>query len=531
MITKITTMITKILLFTLSVLLLSFVSMPIMGNSPYPTMVKNSDNKVPESLVGEVSSREYLSFKLYDYDQFENKYVLNVSGSFGNRTEEYFFTDTLHYHTPSGGIYYDEFVAHQLDKRGRDTMISWTNNEGGSPSYNLKKRLSLKYLDDSPRITGKYTEILGFTDLGLATSEELIIDNNGNATSLSIKNYDPASGIVISISFDSIQITYDVNGNISEQTYFNYDSFQDLIIPTENRLYDRNGDTLASIVVNSLNPDGSFDAAKYKIDNISSVEIPDPFEVLHKIDFGAEPWANAASHRRSDYVNDQWKPVYVQDRITFDRFTVTTSRLEGNETVPWKRTREGNYHQRLYNKMKYILPRAQIESFYLDHSEEIYLADNAQWSQIFETRIAVSIGVNFDLEAGTKSATTGDSILTLVKQTFDPGTGLWINNYKQEFVFRNLATNNREEAENRNNFTIYPNPNSGFLNVRLRNVKGLSRISIVNSIGQTVFTNSFDNFSGNYLFTADLKHLNHGIYFVQVFSKNEMFSKKLILRQ
>ena len=95
----------KFLLLILSIFGSSPVSVSIAGNPLIPPG-KEYNNKVPENTVTEVSSREYLSFKLYDFDQFENKYILNVSGTFGKLTEKNSYTDTLHYHNPYGGIYY-----------------------------------------------------------------------------------------------------------------------------------------------------------------------------------------------------------------------------------------------------------------------------------------------------------------------------------------------------------------------------------------------------------------------------------------
>ena len=258
--------------------------------------------------------------------------------------------------------------------------------------------------------------------------------------------------------------------------------------------------------------------------------MPNPFEKLHEISFGTEPWADAASHRRSDYVNEEWKTKYGQDKISFGKFTVTTSRLEDDELVPWKRTTESNQQQSLYNKMKYILPLAQPETYFKDLTEETYFPDNNEWVPFFETRNTISLSINFGLEAKTKSSAEGDSVLTLIYQTYDPGSGEWINNYKQEFTFTNLATSTKKEVENTENIIIYPNPNSGVLNVSLKNVNGLSRVSMVNAVGQTVFTKRFDGFSGNTVFTEDLSYLKKGIYFVQVFSEGGMLSKKLILQ-
>ncbi|GEM_PF-4114402 len=502
----------------------------LQAKEPVFSFEEKDKNRVQNNIPGDVPSREFVSFKLYGFDQFENKYVLNVSGSFGNLSAENLYVDTLHYHNAFGGIYYNEYIAHHQDNLGRDTMISWTNNEGGSPNYAVKKRLSMKYYKDSGRLLGRYTDVLGFTDLGIATSEEWTIDTMGNTTSFVTQNFDPSSGVRINYAVDSVQITYNLTGNIARQKFLTFDSFQDRIISTENRIYDWNGDTLTSVVVNALNEDGSTDFPKYKIDNISEIQVPHPFEVLHKSIFGTEPWSDASSHRRSKYENDKWEPEYIQDKITFGEYTITTNRWNGNDYEPWKRTRESNFHQGLYERMEFILPRADIESYYKDYAEETYSIDDDRWIPYFETRNTFSLSLNFGLETDTKSATAGDSVLVLIKQTYDPGSGEWLNNFKQEFVFRNLATSVDSEKDLKNNITVFPNPNNGFLNVRINNAEALSKISIVNSLGQSVYTTLFDNFSGNQLYKANLKHLDKGIYFVQIYSGNNMITKKLILQ-
>lgn len=62
---------------------------------------------------------------------------------------------------------------------------------------------------------------------------------------------------------------------------------------------------------------------------------------------------------------------------------------------------------------------------------------------------------------------------------------------------------------------IYPNPSSGIINMRFFNIlSGPTKITVCNSLGRAVYTNSF-NRTGNFIFDEDFSKQPDGIYYIR----------------
>jgi len=74
---------------------------------------------------------------------------------------------------------------------------------------------------------------------------------------------------------------------------------------------------------------------------------------------------------------------------------------------------------------------------------------------------------------------------------------------------------------------IYPNPSDGRLVVELKNYEGTSKVTVVNSLGVTMFRTEVIE---NELAQLDLSLLSKGVYFVQIRNQKDITTEKLIVK-
>jgi len=84
---------------------------------------------------------------------------------------------------------------------------------------------------------------------------------------------------------------------------------------------------------------------------------------------------------------------------------------------------------------------------------------------------------------------------------------------------------------NSNKMSVYPNPTKGILNIEFNNFDNrYTSLSIVNILGDEIYTEELDNTSIKYSNQLDLSEYSNGIYFVKFSSIEEVLTKKLILQ-
>ncbi|MDA9228191.1 T9SS type A sorting domain-containing protein [Flavobacteriales bacterium] len=84
---------------------------------------------------------------------------------------------------------------------------------------------------------------------------------------------------------------------------------------------------------------------------------------------------------------------------------------------------------------------------------------------------------------------------------------------------------------NSNKMSVYPNPTKGILNIEFNNFdKRYTSLSIVNILGEEIYTEELDNTFIKYSNQLDLSEYSNGIYFVKFSSIEEVLTKKLILQ-
>jgi hypothetical protein len=81
-----------------------------------------------------------------------------------------------------------------------------------------------------------------------------------------------------------------------------------------------------------------------------------------------------------------------------------------------------------------------------------------------------------------------------------------------------------------NKLQIYPNPNSGLLNIQLQNASlNHYALKLTNVLGQEVRID--EQIKQNDLITIDLSLLKKGIYFLQLFEKGALIHFEKIIRE
>ena len=80
-------------------------------------------------------------------------------------------------------------------------------------------------------------------------------------------------------------------------------------------------------------------------------------------------------------------------------------------------------------------------------------------------------------------------------------------------------------------FKIYPNPTSSIFNIEfsVHLVNDVS-IRIFNIIGENIFYDNADLFSGKYFKQYDLSSYSKGVYHIEIRTDNGIINKKLILQ-
>tara|TARA_B110000908_G_scaffold108891_1_gene127840 strand:- start:156 stop:1049 length:894 start_codon:yes stop_codon:yes gene_type:complete len=101
------------------------------------------------------------------------------------------------------------------------------------------------------------------------------------------------------------------------------------------------------------------------------------------------------------------------------------------------------------------------------------------------------------------------------------------------FIYWTQPTSNVrfEGATAINNLDVYPNPSRDIFNVTFtsEDVQNLE-IRVINIVGEVVYTESLEQFVGEYTKSVDLATYTKGVYFLEIITNNGVVNKKLILQ-
>jgi len=79
---------------------------------------------------------------------------------------------------------------------------------------------------------------------------------------------------------------------------------------------------------------------------------------------------------------------------------------------------------------------------------------------------------------------------------------------------------------------IYPNPTDQILNICFSTIvkKQNIKIQLISTIGEIVFLENLQNYSGDYFKKINLEIYSKGIYFLVITTNGRIINKKLILQ-
>ncbi len=91
----------------------------------------------------------------------------------------------------------------------------------------------------------------------------------------------------------------------------------------------------------------------------------------------------------------------------------------------------------------------------------------------------------------------------------------------------------KETLTNKNSdkIKIYPNPAKSFINIKTEGIlTNKTEVNVIDITGKTVLNKTFKPSEAN-TFKLNVSTLNNGIYFVQIFSGNNVYSRKFIINK
>jgi hypothetical protein len=89
------------------------------------------------------------------------------------------------------------------------------------------------------------------------------------------------------------------------------------------------------------------------------------------------------------------------------------------------------------------------------------------------------------------------------------------------------ATSSETEA---GTFNLFPNPNNGMFTIQYGGATGNNlSISVMNTLGQSVYERNVYEFTGEMIQEIDLSNLNPGLYFIQVRNGDELSNKQFVI--
>jgi hypothetical protein len=120
------------------------------------------------------------------------------------------------------------------------------------------------------------------------------------------------------------------------------------------------------------------------------------------------------------------------------------------------------------------------------------------------------------------SVTLGDSMSAQAEIYFDFNDPIETN-----FVITTVQNVAGLDENSFDSFTVYPNPASGSVNLKLANANATGfDVAVIDVLGKTILKSSFQNNTAS----LDITSLNRGVYFINVTADGKQSTKKLIVK-
>jgi hypothetical protein len=93
-----------------------------------------------------------------------------------------------------------------------------------------------------------------------------------------------------------------------------------------------------------------------------------------------------------------------------------------------------------------------------------------------------------------------------------------------------VIASNGQEIMDENMFSVYPNPNQGSFQLSFAvALQDNYSIEIHNAIGQVVYSETLNNYSGTYLHTFNMLEEGKGVYFITLSNSNGKTVKRIVI--
>jgi hypothetical protein len=110
----------------------------------------------------------------------------------------------------------------------------------------------------------------------------------------------------------------------------------------------------------------------------------------------------------------------------------------------------------------------------------------------------------------------------------DPGTGN--GTYASLFACQSNCIQTSVYVEGIKSLMIYPNPTDQIVNIQFSiTVKQSIKIRLINTIGEIIFIEDLQNYSGDYSKKINLEGYSKGIYFLKIITEKGIAVKKIVI--
>jgi hypothetical protein len=128
--------------------------------------------------------------------------------------------------------------------------------------------------------------------------------------------------------------------------------------------------------------------------------------------------------------------------------------------------------------------------------------------------------------------TAGESYRGQSRTWCNPNGGAWKSPTWTALLFWTQPTSSRVEGGSAiANLDVYPNPSREIFNVSFtsEDIQDLE-VRVINVVGEVIYTESLEQFVGEYTKQVDLATYTKGVYFLEITTNNGVVNKKLILQ-
>jgi len=110
-----------------------------------------------------------------------------------------------------------------------------------------------------------------------------------------------------------------------------------------------------------------------------------------------------------------------------------------------------------------------------------------------------------------------------------PNTNLFAENGASMISKLTYKTTSSQELANVESLKVFPNPSTGIFEIVAGGVTGRIEIQVVNTQGQLIFDESFDNERNDIQISLDMSAYPKGVYFVKTLGEHTNLTAKVII--